>query len=215
MQFFNLPVNCLNEEGFHILGKEVGKPMSRLVGLMNGRRFHKMKIRIKVEDLIKDKVTFTHPSLGPLIVLCCYGKVSRICRFCGHIGHEQVNCPDYLKISALMLIPENKAWFNADTLLAPIKGACVASSAMLPRESHSLAQVKTKRPHSESVQSNIPTGLMGPNFNMEDPKQALSDPNYVICSMSNPSPEPFNNQLSLNKNKKPRPAGQNAPAGCI
>ena len=56
---------------------------------------------------------------------------------------------------------------------------------------------------------------MGLMHSLDDPKQALSDKDFMFSALTNYNPEPLEAQLSLNKNKKPRPAGQNAPVGYI
>lgn len=88
VQLHSLPLNSLTEEGLDILGSQIGTPVSPSVdGFVNGLRFVKIKILVQLDKPLKDMVVFEHPTLGPLKAHCHYEKVSRICLFCGRLGH--------------------------------------------------------------------------------------------------------------------------------
>lgn len=74
VQFYNLPVNSLNEEGLAILASTVGKPASPTVdavhGFLNGRRFVKIKVTVNLNEPLKDWVSLGHPMLGDISTVC-------------------------------------------------------------------------------------------------------------------------------------------------
>lgn len=135
VQFHNLPVNCLTEEGIHLIAGELGTPVSPPVeGFVNGRLFVKVKVLLNISEPLADHVVFTHPTLGDLKVLCSYEKVNRLCRFCGQLGHEMSHCTDHLRLTVLMQDPHRSQNINSRELLAPKKGPWITNPILIPKE---------------------------------------------------------------------------------
>lgn len=133
--FFHVPINSLNHEGYDIMAREVGTPLTPPVhGYFNGIRFVKMKITIAIHGELKDRVQLTHPTLGTLNILCSYEKVSRACRFCGKLGHEIHTCPVHQRLAMLLQDPVRRAQLNVPQILAPKKGAWLTDASLIPRD---------------------------------------------------------------------------------
>lgn len=130
VQFYNLPINALKEEGLDIMAHEIGKPVSTPVhGFTGGRRFVKFKVIVPLDKPLKDRVKLTHPTLGELTVCCSYEKVTRICVFCGCLGHELVTCSDHARLTEIAYDPANAGRFNSAELLKPKLGTWVTCSS--------------------------------------------------------------------------------------
>lgn len=200
VQFHNLPVNSLTEEGLMIMAQEVGTPVSSPVHCsFNGRSFVKVKILLPLQAVIKDKVKLTHPLLGELIVLCVYERIGKVCVFCGSLGHEMVKCPDHTRVSAIVHDPANAGRYNAAEILKPKKGQWVTSLYMLPKpqEGQSCQGNKRSRGHTQTGQHELllPHDRVGG----QDTGVTLE---MVMGDGSN----------SQSFSKRLKPAGQNAPA---
>lgn len=134
VQFHHVPINSLTEEGFDILGRQIGIPVSTHVeGFINGRRLYKLKIRVPITKPLKDKVWLDHPTLGDLKILCVYEKVSRICRFCGHLGHEIQTCPEHQRLFLLLQNPALCTNMQPSQILAPKFGLWIANPMRVPK----------------------------------------------------------------------------------
>lgn len=129
-----MPFNSLTEEGLDLLGQKVGTNVSIPVeGFVNGTRFIKMKILIKLDEPLKDRVFLEHPTLGTLKALCHYEKVSRICLFCGHLGHELWGCAKHKRVAKILQHPSNMGKYNAAEVLAPKFGKWMLDYAFIPK----------------------------------------------------------------------------------
>lgn len=134
MQLFHVPLNAFSDEGLILLGKEVGVPVSRPVeGYVGGKRFYKIKVTINLEEPLKDKVGVTHPVLGDLTMYCVFEKVSRICIFCGLLGHDLGTCADHSRLATLMQKPDQAARFPGQQLLKPTRGPWITDVTLIPR----------------------------------------------------------------------------------
>lgn len=134
VQFHHVPINSLTEEGFDILGRQIGIPVSTHVeGFINGRRLYKLKIRVPITKPLKDKVWLDHPTLGDLKILCVYEKVSRICRFCGHLGHEIQTCPEHQHLFLLLQNPALCTNMQPSQIMAPKFGLWIANPMRVPK----------------------------------------------------------------------------------
>lgn len=134
VQFFNLPIHCLTFEGTDLLAQPIGTPMSAPVeSFVGGRRFVKLKIEIQLDKPVKDKVTLDHPFLGNLKAHCVYEKVTRICRFCGLMGHEMATCSNFIRMT---MLAQNSQGSGRDLnyLLEPKIGVWVTNSSQVPKQ---------------------------------------------------------------------------------
>lgn len=200
VQLHNLPVNCLTEEGIDIVASELGTPVSPPVeGFVNGRRFFKVKVMVSLTKPLKDHVSFTHPTLGDIKVLCSYEKLTRVCRFCGALGHELAGCPDHQRLTVLSQDPNIQITITRGELLAPKMGAWITNPILVPKEKVSGGgdvPMTQKRPYPQegaSAQEDH-TGI-GPLLG------------YRLNVRSSEEHTPGSNSV-----KRPRPAGLIPPA---
>lgn len=134
VQFFNLPVNALTGEGGNILGRLLGEPLTPPTqGFVNGRRFIKQKVRVKIGEPMQDVLPLDHPSLGTLKVHCHYEKVSRICTFCGLLGHEIDTCKDRARLAMLLQKPSQVGKYDAQQVLSPKRGVWMTKFSAIPK----------------------------------------------------------------------------------
>lgn len=161
--FLNIPINAFKDEGLILIGKEVGKPVSAPVsGFVNGIRFVKMKILIPIKEPVKDIVKVTHPTLGQIKVYCSYEKVSRICLFCGKLGHEMAGCKDYERLALLAQKPGQEKRFKDAKILDPKIGGWVLNPAIAPGRSVNRRHVSRKSTYSrEAAQAGIKRSFDG------------------------------------------------------
>lgn len=130
--FLNLPVNAFKDEGIQVIGQSIGTPVSASInGFIHGKRFVKLKIRIKLDEPVKDTLIAPHPTLSHLKVYCSYEKVSRICLFCGKLGHEMVGCHDHARLTMLVQKPGQESRFKGLNILSPRLGKWLTNPASL------------------------------------------------------------------------------------
>lgn len=201
VQLYNIPVASLKEEGKIMLGQEVGKLVSPPVdGFVGGRRFVKMKVMIPINEPVKDRVKAVHPTLGEVVAHCHYEKLSRICCFCGLIGHVMAECSEHLRLARLMLDPTIRQRPGMESILKPKKGKWIIDLSAIPKPQPSSQVGPVKRSYQQLNESSPaigwegfgPTGAMG-----------ASGSDSVGEKM-----EFAHSFLS----KKPKPTGQNASA---
>lgn len=195
VQLHNLPVNCLTEEGIDIVASELGTPVSPSVeGFVNGRRFFKVKVMISLSKPLKDHVSFTHHMLGDIKVLCSYEKLTRVCRFCGALGHEIPGCRDHQRLTVLSQDPNIKLSITRGELLAPKVGAWITNPILVPKDNDKggcNAPMAQKRPLSQEGVS-AQEAHTGPFSLME----------YRQIVRTSDEDSPVSNPV-----KRPRPAG--------
>lgn len=135
VQLFNIPLNAFIEEGLLMVRRKVRAPLSApMGGFVGGRKFTKIKVSVDLIEPLKDKVKVTHPVLGEITAFCVYEKVSRICNFCGFLGHELASCPNHGRLSTLMQSPAGRDRMKAHNLLSPTKGLWTTDATLIPRE---------------------------------------------------------------------------------
>lgn len=148
VQLFNLPVNCIKNEGVDIIARKLGQPLSPPAeGFVGGKRFIKIKVLINITEPLKDRVKVTHPTLGELKVYCVYEKVTRVCAFCGGLGHEFATCADHERLVELVhRMPNADGVFTAK-LLEPKRGAWMTNASLIPlvTDADHEGQVNNKR----------------------------------------------------------------------
>lgn len=127
----NVPANAFNDEGLQMIAGEVGIPVSGPVkAFVHGRRITKVKVLIKIGEEIKDRVKVDHPTLGQVTVKCAYEKLSRICLFCGNLGHEMEGCHDHARLALLVKKPGQEDRFKDTNILEPKKGKWLVNPAL-------------------------------------------------------------------------------------
>lgn len=132
VQVYNIPMNCLTDEGLEVVGEQIGTVVSTPIrGFVGGKSFVKMKILLPFSKPVKDHITITHPALGDITMHCNYEKVSRICTFCGNMGHEFYGCQDRDSLADIVKRLENKAHFQSKDLLAPKFGAWITDPYLI------------------------------------------------------------------------------------
>lgn len=88
-----MPWNSFIEEGLELLGNQLWGVVSTPVhGFMGSKRFVKLKVHMPLSQQLKDWVKVDHPTLGEVLVHYSYEKVTRVCTFCGFLGHELQGC---------------------------------------------------------------------------------------------------------------------------
>lgn len=184
------------------MGKAVGELVSSPIeGMVSGRRFVKIKVRVPISEPIADRVGVTIPELGEITAYCSYEKVSRICFFCGRLGPEIATCAERAQLTEVLLKPENQGRFNNTELLKPKKGPWMVDSALIPRSKY--------------------VGGVGPNkrtFHRRDPVTRAGSIPLLSPSPSHLSQQqPDLNQqpeceFEVNHLKRARPARPNSPA---
>lgn len=211
VQFYQIPVNSMKEEGLLMLARKLGTPISSPIdGFVNGKPFTKCKIQIRIADPCRDKLRTNHPELGEISILCAYEKITRICRFCGHIGHEMNSCPDHLKLSSMLNSPAHAGKYNSEELLAPKKGPWICNSSLIPqpepkkpREPKTYKSKQAQYPHLKRPLESPPE-----NKNSEVPMiTGEADKTETSVSSQNRAQSPIS--------KKPKPARPVSPAPLI
>lgn len=207
VQFFNLPINSLKEEGLQLLAKPLGTslslPISSFVG---GRSFVKIKVQMLLEKPFLDSVRLDHPTLREIKVHCSYEKLTRACIFCGLIGHEVIGCQERSRLEEIVHNPENKDRFEGLDLLKPKFGLWRINSYLVPwpgseQAQDDVTQPRNKRPYyapteeDKRAQSKPSMGSSGVVFS------AQMEGSMVIRDVS----------LNPTQNKRLKPAGQNSP----
>lgn len=153
VQLFNVPVHSLKEEGVRILTRDVGIPITPSVeGFTNGRKFIKQKLLVKLDQPLKDTLIMDHPFLGEVTIHCHYEKVSRICLFCGLMGHELADCSDHQRLSMLLQKPSQAGRFDVPRALSPKLGAWVSNAGCIPLPETTPVPPGNKRSYRQSDQ---------------------------------------------------------------
>lgn len=181
-QWHRVPPAAISKEGIHILARELGTPISEPVELfVGGHKIYKVKMLIKIDGKLKDRVDADHPELGTIPIYITYEKLPRICLFCSKIGHESLDCAEKLRLERLRVDPRFR---DLPQMQQPIKlkvGAWINNSAKVPLT---------------GTGSTIPNGpdYSGPS-NVTNPKYG---PAFFSGSWGRDAPQGDNNTLGLN-----------------
>lgn len=203
VQLFNLPVNCVKEEGFQIIANKVGRMISPPVeGYVGGRRFVKMKVLIDLNQPMKDRVRVKFPALGEFIAYCVYEKINRICSFCGSLGHDFATCHDHERLTEIMHRSPEADEATKANLLAPKRGSWMTNASLVPLPTTPAAEQHGNNKRRLSMDYPNGTGNeLGPTCS-----HPSTDQSFVLSTISamDASPPLLNKRL--------RPAGHTAPA---
>lgn len=194
VQMHNIPVNSLTEEGILMLAAKIGTTVTPPVeGFVGGSHFAKVKVTLNISQPLKDLLTLTHPTLGDVLIHCSYEKASRVCRFCGLMGHEIQGCPDHQQLTAIVQERAQSENPTPPGLLAPTKGPWFNNPFLIPRPETRPIQpnITHKRPYTQSDSHNLSRVQLDSGVNMDTTMNLNHQPNLHI--------------------KRPRPAGQIPP----
>lgn len=137
VQFHNAPIEALNEEGIELLTGPVGMAISDpIVVRTSSQKYFRVKLQIKIDKPLTDRVSLRHPALGLIDVYVVYERLGRVCLFCGEIGHELTGCSDRMRLARIkrqfkdeerpemadILKPTRMPWI-IDPMLLPTQGA--------------------------------------------------------------------------------------------
>lgn len=201
VQFFNAPLN-LTDEGIAVMADPVGRPVSPpFEGFVAGRRFVKIKMEIDLNKPLKDRVSITHSLLGEVTIHSCYEKISRVCMFCGMLGHEHASYPDSLRLAQVAHKRAQEANITMAQLLKPTQGVWIINSALVPKPTMISAQHNPKRAFPET----------GPNPTSEENGSGVGC--ELPITISNEGIKRYHSKNSgFPSIKRPRPAGYDTPA---
>ncbi|XP_078163497.1 uncharacterized protein LOC144558529 [Carex rostrata] len=213
--FLNLPVNDFKDEGIQVIGQAIGTPVSAPIkGFIHGKRFVKLKIRINLSKAVKDTLIVPHPTFGQVKVYCSYEKVSRICFFCGKLGHEMVGCHDHARLTMLAQKPGQENRFKGVNILAPRMGEWLTDPTKV-----SVASLRKHHQPARNVPSEVSTRA-GSKRTLENSEQGTVSSDMLLDfvqteqqAVSGEGFNPLQREVSfLTFNKMPKSAGLNAPA---
>lgn len=143
VQYHNIPLDSLTEEGVAIVTRPVGRAISDPVpGYIAGRHFFKVKMEIDLSSSLKDAVKARHPSLGEVKVHTVYEGVGRACLFCAKLGHEIGTCKDRNRLTRIRNKEENRNKPELENILKPTIGSWVLNPMLIPDRENSQSQQK-------------------------------------------------------------------------
>lgn len=165
-QLHNIPLEAVSEAGIAYMVGLVGTPMSDVQqGGTNGKVYLRVRISQPINENLKDSITVTHPTLGPLTIPLVYEKVSRICFCCGGLGHEIHTCETYGKILSFASNPDYRDRPEVAILKNKKKGAWMTSAAFVPKPQIQLGQTQQ---HQNPINQNT-SRVSNRNFTARGP----------------------------------------------
>lgn len=200
VQLFHIPLNAFTDEGLIMVAKEVGVPVSAPIeGFVSGKRFYKVKVTLDLSKPIKDKVKVTHPTLGELIIFCVFEKVSRICVFCGHLGHVLGTCADHHRLSTILSSPEGVSRASGHKILDPTRGPWITNVTQIPKVQPT--EKRGLKRQSAQTGSNCSGQELGPNQTSQ-----TENLNFSVAVLERETAPVFSS--SQENLKRPKSAGQ-------
>lgn len=189
VQFYHIPVNQINEEGVLIIAGKIGMPVSLPIeGYVGGKRFIKVKIILAFEEELKDRLRFTHPTLGTITTFCCYEKIARICSFCAKMGHDTASCADLARLTILVCNTANSSIAGNLDLLKPKRGLWMCNSSLIPRpEVQQTSTSKRQQPH-HTIPLLIQDSTMSETNHETEPNVTVNIPNKRLRQASHKAP---------------------------
>lgn len=153
VQYHNIPLEALNEEGIKLLTNPIGSPLSEPVpGFNNGKPYFKIQMLIPLSVPVKDKLTTTNPVLGETEVFLVYEKVGRICTYCGELGHDISTCAPRARLAKIRarLAGQNRS--ELDGILKPTRGPWIVDQTLIPfcKTGEGPKMAQEERPNSRS-----------------------------------------------------------------
>lgn len=134
-QFHNVPPEMLSAEGIYYLAGLIGTPVSEVrQGYNAGRLFMRVKTSYSVLKGLQDSIPLDHPTLGPISIFLVYERASRLCIFCGGIGHVISGCAQRSRVLQLCADPINANRPELVLLRDYRRGPWINCSALVPRE---------------------------------------------------------------------------------
>lgn len=131
-QLHKLPFQALSE-GVLLLASQIGKLFSRPTELFQGgNTYHRVKVRLPVDQALKDIVQMNHPILGICTTYPSYERLNRVCLYCAKLGHDMDNCPDKLRMERLRL---DSRYCNRPEMQGPIGpriGPWISDPSLIP-----------------------------------------------------------------------------------
>lgn len=160
VQYHNIPLDVLNEEGIKLLTNPIGSPLSEPVpGFSNGKPYFKIRMLIHLSVPIKDKLTTTNPLLGETEVFLVYEKVGRICTYCGEIGHDITSCAPRARLAKIRskLAGQNRP--ELEGILKPTRGPWIIDQTLIPiaKTGKGPKSAQEERPTTEPSYATEPT----------------------------------------------------------
>lgn len=133
VQYHNMPLDSLTDEGVARLTSPVGIALSDPVLVTtSAKQFFRVKIFLPLNTPVKDKLVTTHPSLGRLVVHLVYERLSRICCFCGLVGHDINTCVDRARLAKIKGKMEGPAGPEMEDILKPTRGPWITNDSLVP-----------------------------------------------------------------------------------
>lgn len=147
VQFHNLGLEVLTEEGVRILTEPVGTVLSEpMVGYLNGKTFFKVKLLLSLGTPVKDKLKITNPILGNVEVFLVYEKIGRICCFCGAVGHEISSCQDRARLAKIKSRMGSQCRPELEGILKPTRGPWLVNNTLIPLDDNAESPKVIPRP---------------------------------------------------------------------
>lgn len=144
VQFHNVPLESLTEEGFSIITNKVGVALSDpKTAYHNGKPFQRVKMLVALNRLLEDHVMVRHPVLGVVKVYLVFERLGRICLFCGDLGHDIGSCTERARLIKIKKRMEGRNRPELEGILKPTRGVWINNQAMVPLKGRQLENVDT------------------------------------------------------------------------
>lgn len=116
-QWHRIPAGAVKNEGVVAMAEQIGTTLTEVTNsCIAGNRVYKVKLLLPIEKPLKDTLVVTHPTLGSITAYIVYERVSRLCMFCGRLGHDNTTCADKNRMQRLMIDPKYKNRSDAKSL---------------------------------------------------------------------------------------------------
>lgn len=133
-QFHNVPPELLSAEGILHLAQDLGTPVSEVTqGYNAGRLFMRVKIAYDASEPLDDTMELIHPTREKELVYLVYERATRLCSYCGEIGHELAGCASHGRVLQLCADPANSHRQELRLLRDHRKGEWMNCPTLVPR----------------------------------------------------------------------------------
>jgi L-serine deaminase len=102
--------------------------------LINGQRCYQVKVRISMGAALKDQIIIRHSTLGKVTILLAYEKVTRMCLYCGVMGHEAGQCMVRARVARLKRDEQYRDRLDMQNILEVKLGAWMCNPNQVPRD---------------------------------------------------------------------------------